>query len=83
MDYFGDSCNNKNCKNNCLSNLDRGLCNFNTGKCICSRGYFGDDCSLISCKNDCNNRGKCDEKFGVCLCEKEYKGEACEVSIDN
>lgn len=38
---------------------DRGLCDTETGRCLCFAGYEGFDCGRASCPEDCSGHGKC------------------------
>ncbi|CAM9140099.1 unnamed protein product, partial [Discosporangium mesarthrocarpum] len=38
---------------------NRGLCDRETGMCLCDPGFEGQDCSRRSCPNNCHGHGKC------------------------
>jgi hypothetical protein len=38
---------------------DRGLCDTETGRCVCFAGYEGHDCGRSSCPEGCSGHGQC------------------------
>ena len=36
-----------------------GVCDYNTGECLCHQGYEGYACERSTCEDDCNGNGRC------------------------
>ena len=36
-----------------------GLCDFDSGTCVCPEGFSGQACERLKCPNDCNGKGSC------------------------
>ena len=89
MDYTGDNCEIHGdvppvpdvCQDITCSN--HGVCDKDTGFCVCNQGFAGDDCqdSLTPalCDGvDCSGNGVCEESTGECSCNDGFSGDFCE-----
>lgn len=58
-----------------------GLCDHDTGRCICLLDYHGERCEVPTpCYEQifpCSGKGSCDRSTGICRCNKPYFGQLC------
>lgn len=91
--WSGADCDERVCPRNCLAATKQGVCNTQTGMCMCQSGvenginfmWSGSDCSVkeLTCKRagpgnqECSGRGQCVRATGKCNCQP------AQVSVGN
>jgi len=95
--WFGPDCSKRDCPSGpawsdiAIQNEDahnpmrcsgRGICNFETGTCVCEPGFEGKACERTSCEMNCNGHGKCVSLSRAASTPAQFGGPSKKIKYD-